>query len=132
MSITATALLQCTMRETIHLNGGKEFFGYVLVCNQHPRLQRVDKCWRKTKTTTIEYRVDGKPVASLDEAADRLNIPPVVSAEMKAELAKVTPEFQDVRRVVDYEVLAQLADCGLIEWRDGKCRLAAVDQELAR
>lgn len=120
----ALDLKQCTMRETIHLNGGSEWFGYVFVCNEHPRLQRVDKCNRRTKTTAIQYKVDGNEVASLDEAADLLSRPPVVTSEMQEALDIIGPEFGDHRKTLRYEMLRKLADCGLIEWGDrGKCRV---------
>lgn len=122
----ALDLKQCTMRETIHLNGGSEFFGYVLVCNEHPRLQRIDKTDRRTKKTTIQYQVDGEDVASLDEAAERLSGPPRVTPEMQAALDAIGPEYADHRKALPYEVLRKLADCGLIEWGErGKCRVVS-------
>jgi len=120
----ALDLKQCTMRETIHLNGGREFFGYVLVCNENPRLQRVDKCYRATKTTVIQYRVDGEDVADLDEAAVKLSVPPVLTDEMRADLMAIGHEFGDHRKTIDYMRLMALADRGLIEWGErGKCRV---------
>ena len=120
----ALDLKQCTMRETVHLNGGSAFFGWVLVCNEHPRLQRIDKCDRKTKKTTIQYQVDGENVASLDEAAERLNQPPTITDEMRADLAAIGTEYGDHRRTIDYGRLKKLENCGLIEWGDrGKCRV---------
>ena len=120
----ALDLKQCTMRETIHLNGGSAFFGWVLVCNEHPRLQRIDKCDRKTKKTTIQYQVDGENVASLDEAAERLSQPPTITDEMRADLAAIGPEYGDHRKTIKYERLKKLENCGLIEWGErGTCRV---------
>lgn len=120
----AIDLKQCTMRETIHLNGGSAWFGYVFVCNEHPRLQRVDKYDRKTKSTTIKYQVDGEDVASLDEAAQKLSQPPIITEEMRADLAAIGTEYGDHRKSIDYARLKKLENCGLIEWGDrGKCRV---------
>lgn len=120
----ALDLKQCTMRETVHLNGGKEFFGYVLVCNEHPRLQRVDKCYRATKKTVIQYQIDGQDVADLDEAAERLNSPPILTDQMRADLRAIGPEFGDHRKTIEYDRLKALECRGLIEWGErGKCRV---------
>lgn len=120
----ALDLKQCTMRETVHLNGGAKFFGYVLVCNEHPRLQRIDKHYRSTKTTEIQYQVDGENVASLDEAAERLSVPPVITDEMRDDMAAIGTEFGDHRKTIDYTRLKRLENCGLLEWGDrGKCRI---------
>jgi hypothetical protein len=127
MALTAFDLQQCTMRETIHLNGGPVFFGYVLVCNEHPRLQRIDKCYRKTKKTEIRYRVDGEDVADLDEAADRLNAPPIITDDLRSALEKIGTDYADYRKAFDYSILRKLSDRGLIEWGErGTCRRAAL------
>lgn len=120
----ALDLKKCTMRKTVHLNGGAEFFGYVLVCNEHPRLQRIDKYYRKTKKTEIQYQVDGENVASLDEAAERVSSPPVITDEMRADMATIGHEFGDHRKSIDYGRLKKLENCGLLEWAErGKCRI---------
>ena len=120
----ATDLKQCTMRTTIHLNGGSKFFGYVLVCNEHPRLQRIDKHFRDTKKTEIQYQVDGESVASLDEAAERLSVPPVITDEMTADMISIGPEFGDHRKLIAYSRLKKLENCGLLEWgARGECRI---------
>lgn len=120
----AADLKQCTMRETAHLNGGAEFFGCVLVCNEQPRLQRIDKHFRKTKTTTFQYQVDGENVASLDEAAERLSVPPLVTDEMRADLAAIGSKYGDHRKTIGYGRLKKLENCGLIEWGErGTCRV---------
>lgn len=120
----ALDLKQCTMRPTIHINGGAAFFGQVFVCNEHPRLQRMDKSDRRTKKTTIQYMVDGDDVASLDEAAERLSAPPVITPAMQAALDAIGPTFGDHRKSIPYEVTRKLADCGLIEYGErGQCRV---------
>ena len=119
----ALDLKQCTMRETIHLNGGSKWFGYVFVCNEHPRLQRVDKCDRKTKRTTIKYQVDGEDVSSLDEAAEKLRKPPIITDEMRADLDAIGREYGDHRKSIGYARLKKLENCNLIEWGErGTCR----------
>ena len=122
----AIDLKQCTMRETVHLNGGSEFFGYVLVCNEHPRLQRIDKCYRATKTTVIQYQVDGENVADLDEAAELLSTPPILTDQMRADLEAIGPTFGDHRKTIGYTRLKALDNRGLIEWGErGTCRVKA-------
>lgn len=123
--LTVADLRQCTMVQTTHLNGGREFFGYVFACVEHPRLQRMDKYWRKTRTMTIEYRVDGIAVTSLDEAAERLNLPPTMTDEQRAAFDKVGADYEDHRKTIGYELLRQLADRNLIEWDSGKVRRTA-------
>ncbi len=116
-------LKQCTMRQTIHLNGGSDWFGWVYVCNEHPRLQRIDKCDRKTKRTTIKYQVDGVDVASIDEAAEKLSAPPAITDEMRADLDAIGREYGDHRRSIGWARLNKLANCNLIEWGErGTCR----------
>lgn len=119
----ALDLKQCTMRRTIHLNGGSAFFGWVLVCNEHPRLQRIDKCDRKTKKTTIQYQVDGEDVASLDEAAEKLRRPPTITDEMRTDLDAIGREYGDHRKSIGWARLKKLENCNLIEWGErGTCR----------
>lgn len=120
--LTALDLKQCTMREIGHLNGGPVFYGYIFQCREHPRLQRVDKTYRKTKKTEIRYRVDGEPVASLEEAAERLSFPPVITPEMASALDLIESEYADWREIIGYTTLRKLCDCGLIEMERGKAR----------
>lgn len=123
----ALDLKQCTMRETIHLNGGREFFGYVMVCNEHPRLQRIDKCYRATKSTVSQYQVDGENVASLEDAAERLSVPPTITEQMRADMAAIGSDWGDHRKSIDYMRLKKLEACGLLEWGErGKCRIKPV------
>lgn len=120
----ALDLKQCTMRQTMHLNGGSAWFGYVWVCNEHPRLQRVDKTDRRSKKTTVKYQVDGADVSSLDEAAERLGAPPAVTDEMRADLAAIGLEWGDHRKTIGWSRLKNLENCDLIEWGErGACRV---------
>lgn len=121
--LTAFDLRQCRMTKTIHLNGGGVFFGWISKCVEHPRLQRMDKCIRKTKATEITYLVDGERVASLDEAAERLNLPPELTIDLRAALLAIGDEPQDHRKSIGYTALRKLSDRGLVEWTErGKCR----------
>lgn len=124
MPLSSLDLRQCTMRRTTHLNGGGVFFGWVWACIEHPRLQRMDKCYRRAaRPVEITYMVDGAPVASLDEAAERLNSPPTLSDELAAALCWIGPDFADHRKTVGYELLRALTDRGFLEWGErGMCR----------
>lgn len=119
--LTLSDLDKVTLRETVHVNG-EAFFGYIMTCVQHPRLQRFDKHWRKSRNTTYQYLVDGEEVSSLNEAVVRLNRWPVVTRELEAALNKITAEYVDHRHSIDYVLLRALAVRGLIEWDSGKCR----------
>lgn len=117
--MTEADLLKCTMRETTHLNGGKEWFGYIHRCNQHPRLTRMDKYIRKTRGVESTWRVDSKPVANLAEAAERLSIPYSPTPEELALLAEVPHEYTLLENRSRF---TPLCDVGLVEFKDGKCR----------
>jgi len=79
--ITEADLRTCTMREVAHYNGGPAWFGYGYQCNEHPRLGRITRYYRKTKATESTFSVDGKDVKDLAEAAERLNVPAVMTGE---------------------------------------------------
>lgn len=117
--MTETDLLKCTMHEAAHLNGGKEWFGYIHRCNQHPRLTRMDKYYRATRSVDSVWRVDGMAVASLAEAAEKLSTPYQATADELALLATVPDEFT---RFEGRARFLQLRECGLIEAMDGKFR----------
>lgn len=117
--MTEADLLKCPMRQVSHVNGGKVFFGYIYRCNQHPRLTRFDKYIRATRAVEIEWRIDGKPVASLAEAAIALLTPYQATPEDLALLVLVPDEFT---RLEDRVRFVGLAEVGLIEFRDGACR----------
>jgi hypothetical protein len=112
-------LQNCTMHEAAHYNGGKEWFGYLHRCNEHPRLTRMDKYIKKTRSTESTWHVDGKPVADLAEAAERLSTPYRPSAEELVLLAEVPDEYT---RFEGRGRFLPLRDVGLIEFQDGKCR----------
>lgn len=121
--ITLDDIKRSTLREYMHLNGGGKFFGYGYRGIEYPRLARLIKYWKKDRSTTIEWFVDGNPIAKLEDAVDLLNKPPVLSEAELAELRKVTMEYADLRKVLSPEALFYLPAKGVIEARDGKCRL---------
>lgn len=79
MKLTKDDLASCHLRERMHLNGGKEWFGYIHVVVEHPRLSRMDKYTRKDKGVQSTWRVDGVDCADLDAALDALAVPPSIS-----------------------------------------------------
>lgn len=120
----ASDLKGCTMRETMHLNGGEAWFGYGYQCNEHPRLSRIDRYDRKTKAVTSVWQVDGDDVPSLDDAAARLAAPPVITDQMRADMDAIGHEFADHRKSIGYSRLKKLEACGLLEWGErGQCRI---------
>lgn len=122
-------LATCTLRETMHINGGAAWFGYGLECNEHPRLSRIDRYDRKTKAVTVQWQVDGEDVASLDEAAVKLSEPPTITDQMREDMATIGPEYADHRKTIGYPRLKKLERCGLLEWGErGKCRIRQLSE----
>jgi hypothetical protein len=120
--MTEADLINCTMHESAHLNGGKEWFGYIHRCNEHPRLTRMDKYFRKNRSVESTWRVDGKPVAGLAEAAELLSTPYQPRPEELALLALVPDGYTILEERSRFIPLREL---GLIEFRDGACRRTA-------
>jgi hypothetical protein len=117
--LTEADLLKCTTHEAVHLNGGKEWFGYIHRCNQHPRLTRMDKYIRKTRGVETTWNVDGKPLADLAEAARLLSSPYEPTPDELALLSEVPDEYT---RFENRSRFLPLRDVGLIEFKDGACR----------
>lgn len=117
--MTEADLLKCTTHEAAHLNGGKEWFGYIHRCNQHPRLTRMDKYIRNTRGVESTWRVDGKPVANLAVAAELLATPYQPNAEELALLGEVPDDFTKFEGRARFTGLAEV---GLIEFKAGACR----------
>jgi hypothetical protein len=113
-------LSKCTMREDAHFNGGKEWFGYRMRCIQYPRLTRFDKYLRATRGVQSTFEVDGEPVADLEAAAALLAIPYEIQPEDIKLLQLVPDEFTSLDRRSRF---LRLRDVGLIEFKDGDCRL---------
>jgi hypothetical protein len=122
-------LINCTMHESAHLNGGKEWFGYIHRCNEHPRLTRMDKYIRKTHRVESTWRVDGKPVAGLAEAAELLSTPYQPRPEELALLALVPDEYTMLE---ERSRFIPLREVGLIEFKDGECRRTDAGREATR
>ena len=120
--MTEADLINCTMHEAAHFNGGKEWFGYLHRCNEHPRLTRMTKYIRKTRGTEISWNVDGKLVAGLAEAAELLSQPYQPSTDELKLLAEVPEEYARFENRMRF---MPLRDAGLIEAKDGQFRLTA-------
>lgn len=117
--MTESDLLKCTTHEAAHFNGGKEWFGYLHRCNQHPRLTRMDKYFRSPRRVESTWRVDNEQVATLAEAAERLLKPYRPTPEDLTLLALVPDEFT---RFEQRSRFMHLRDVGLVEFHDGNCR----------
>jgi hypothetical protein len=120
--MTEADLLSCTTHQSAHLNGGKEWFGYIHRCNEHPRLTRMDKYTRKTRGVESTWRVDGKPVANLAEAAELLSKTYQPTPDELKLLAEVPDEYTLLEDRVRF---LPLREVGLIEARDGMIRRTA-------
>jgi hypothetical protein len=123
-SITRADLERCHLDFSAHLDASG-WFGEVHRCIEHPRLRRITRFSRRGRVAKFEpvsWLVDGKPTADLDEAVARLNEPVALKPEEETALEKVTDEYVDLRKVLDFRVRMSLADKGVIEFRDGKCR----------
>ena len=124
--MTEADLLTCTTHESAHLNGGKEWFGYIHRCNEHPRLTRMDKYFRKNRAVESTWHVDGKPVANLAEAAELLSKPYQPRPEEIALLALVPDEYTRLEGRLRF---IPLREVGLIEFRDGACRRTSAGRD---
>jgi hypothetical protein len=113
-------LSRCTMLECAHFNGGKAWFGYQFRCAEYPRLTRMDRYTRATKAVESTFRVDGQPVRDLKEAAEKLAIPYVPTTDDLRLLELVPDQFEKVDGRVRF---LQLQTVGLVEFKNGACRL---------
>jgi hypothetical protein len=122
--VTLEVLQKCHMKESAHGHGTGMFF-YIHRCVEHPRLSRRDHYAKKDRSVTSTWRVDGEDVKDLAEAVEKLNRPPSLTDEERAILATVPDEWTDWRKE-DLSAMRfyTLAEKGLVEWRDGKCRRA--------
>jgi hypothetical protein len=120
-----------TLREAGHFNGGKEWFGYLMRCDQQPRLARFDRYSRRDKSVTSTWRVDGRDVRSLADALGELAHPPRLTIGEISVLVAVGTEPADLRRVHPYETMSALRDKGAIAYGPpGRCRRVMSDSEV--
>lgn len=102
------------LKDAMHINGGKEFFGYGHRCIDQPRLLVIDKYFKRDRSTQRSYIIDGKtPCPSLDEALAALSNPPELEAN---DLARLRSVPDDWHRPEDRFPLVALADVGFVEW----------------
>lgn len=119
--VTRETLAACHMRETMHLNGGKEWFGYVHQCIEHPRLSRMDKYTRKDKGVQSTWRVDGQDCADLDAALAALALPVILTDEERVALTQWRDDHDAAwaDRGGKYAMLRALSDKGLLDGKSG-------------
>lgn len=131
LTLTAAEAEGWLYRETAHINGGPDWFGYKHVCFQHPRLTRVDRYARRGRTVTSILYVDGQEVADLEAAVQALMKAPVIAPELlaflklmpsqwtkKSDLFAEAAHGEENRNAVLIALL-NLAALGLVEWEDG-------------
>lgn len=118
--ITRESLAGAKLHETMHLNGGS-WFGYAYVCDRFPRLSRVDRYVKKTRSSTQTWAVDGIEVADLDAAVAALNVPPIFDLEELAMLAELPDEPTDLRKThAMSEICRRVVAKGAAAWADRK------------
>lgn len=125
------------IRETAHLNGGKEWFGYEHQCIEEPRLRRMDKYLRKDRSVVSTWRVDGADCASPAEAMRKLAVPPIIGDDEMAILRVLSPDFMSKTDLDALDIdwrnrQYSLSQKGLIWWEGGKVRLTAQGIETAK
>lgn len=124
--VTIETVATWTVRHMIHLDGPRGrrgWFGDIHVANQDPRLRRLTRCYRETRSVQMTWMVDGREVqGGLYCACQYLNAPPQLTVDEFSALARSPMAFADMRRHPDLPTLVTLRDKGLIEFRAGKCR----------
>jgi hypothetical protein len=110
------------IRDAVHFNGGKVFFGYGHRCVDQPRLLVIDKYFKADRSTRRSYLIDEKTTCeTLDEALALLIAPPTPSPD-EVELLRSMPDdwFRPEKRAP----FIPLAAMGFIEWgRDADGRV---------
>jgi hypothetical protein len=125
--LTEVDAKQWHMRESAHYNGGKVFFAYLHRCVEQPRLSRFDRYERKDRSVTSTWRTDGQDRASLADAVEALNTPPVFSADEMAFLASSPDDYEAERREgLDYQLADSVLNKGAIEFERGRFRLTSL------
>lgn len=95
---------------------GPQIFGYFHRCIDEPRLQAVDTYYRRTRTTSRHWLIDGKERHdSLDDALAALAVPPVVTDEELARL-RLLPLHGYCARPDKRAGWISLIDKGLAAW----------------
>ncbi len=110
-----------SMWESAHLNGGREWFGYIFTCIEEPRLSRLDRYVRKTRSVTSTWRVDGVEMEDLAAALVAIKSPPVLTEE-RAMLELVGDDWARPAEKNWPLRLWSLMAKGIVEWKGGKCR----------
>ena len=112
-TITRADLDRCTVVQSAHYNMGyvedpdprvdrHKGYGYRYRCVEFPRLGFIDRVYtlddgRVTRT----WSVDGTDVADLDAAIVALNVAPILTEDEQRILARIPPEFTDLRELED-------------------------------
>ena len=132
-AITLDTIRAGALRENGHANFGAGGSGYLLQHTTIPRLSAMDRYYRGkaakeagTSAARLWY-VDGAEVASLDEAVERLAVPPVLTDAERTVLAKVPADWTELHAFLDaiapeiappssaYEVMFGLRHKGAVE-----------------
>jgi len=111
--ITRADIEQATFEYVTHYNMGyvddpdpnvnrHKGYGYGFRCVEFPRLGFID-CVHTLDDggATRTWNVDGSDVASLEAAIEALNVPPVLTDDEQRILARIPPEFTDLRELED-------------------------------
>lgn len=124
--ITPETVTGWSVKHAMHLDGPKGktgWFGDIHTCVQEPRLQRMTRYYRATRSAKVSWLVDGAEVpGGLYCCCQYLNAPPVLDVAEFSALVRAPSAFADMRRSPDGTILWVLAQKGLVEFRAGKCR----------
>jgi len=119
--ITKDDLAKCHMELTMRGHGTGFFFSRFR-CVEHPRLSRHDHYEKKSRSVKSIFMVDGADVTDLAAAIVALNKPVEISDKDREVLERVPLDWTDLRKKVGFMDMHALADKGLVEFQNGKCR----------
>ena len=102
------------IRDAVHFNGGKVFFGYGHRCVDQPRLLVIDKYFKADRSSKRSYLIDDKTACdTLDEALVALSTPPSPSLDEIALLRSASDDWFQAEKRAPFIPLAAM---GFIEW----------------
>ena len=103
---SAADLLGAMFRQNTHYNMGRQGYGYGWECERYPRVTFIDRTFRPSREhpdglQTRTWYVDGAEVASVEAAAEALQMPPTLTEDEARVLELVPFSFMCLRRLED-------------------------------
>lgn len=121
------------LRQEMHLDG-RGWFGERKRCIENPRLARMEKCIRATRTVELTWGVDGEAVPDLEAAAVALSSPPVLT-EIELLVLKQLPLPREYHASeAGYRQMVRLRELGVAFYNkeSRQYERTALGEELAR